>query len=146
MVRERLVAMQRRLGAGGGVVMEGRDIGTVVFPDAPVKIFLDADAARAGAPARRGAARRAARPSTRRRWRRDLAERDPRDSGRAHSPLRPAADASVLDTTGQPFDEVVERMAALRAACLATRDRRHDPCKLAETGLWVAGCARVRAV
>ena len=57
-VRERLVAKQRAMGAGGGVVMEGRDIGTVVFPEAAVKIFLDAVAARAGAPARRRAAGR----------------------------------------------------------------------------------------
>ena len=88
MVRERLVALQRRLGAGGGVVMEGRDIGTVVLPDATVKIFLVASAGE----------------RARRRWRasctargeaadlahiaREIEERDVRDRTRAHSPLR----------------------------------------------------------
>jgi cytidylate kinase len=117
-VRERLVALQRRLGASGGVVMEGRDIGTVVFPDAPVKFFLTADPAE-----------RARRRATELRARGDaidegalaaeLAARDRRDSARAESPLRPAADAQVLDTTGLALDEVVARMQAAVRACLA---------------------------
>jgi cytidylate kinase len=117
-VRERLVALQRRLGASGGVVMEGRDIGTVVFPDAPVKFFLTADPAE-----------RARRRATELRARGDaidegalaaeLAARDRRDSARAESPLRPAADAQVLDTTGLALDEVVARMQAAVRASLA---------------------------
>ncbi|HUE29536.1 MAG TPA: (d)CMP kinase [Verrucomicrobiae bacterium] len=111
-VRERLVALQRALGAGGGVVMEGRDIGTVVFPDAPVKLYLTAD------PATR-AARRAAELRARAErvdqaaLARELAERDRRDAARVHSPLRPAADAVVLDTTALSLEEVVDRMERL---------------------------------
>jgi cytidylate kinase len=110
-VRERLVALQRALGAAGGVVMEGRDIGTVVFPDAPVKLYLTA------APAER-ARRRAMELRTRGEQvdeaalADDLAARDRRDSGRANSPLRPATDAQIIDTTHLPFDEVVDLMEA----------------------------------
>lgn len=117
-VRERLVALQRALGGAGGVVMEGRDIGTVVFPDAPVKLYLTAD------PAER-AARRAAELRGRGEavdeagLAADLAARDQRDTARAHAPLRPAADAEVLDTSAVPFDEVVARMEAAVRACLA---------------------------
>ncbi len=106
-VRERLVAMQRELIAGGDWVAEGRDIGTVVAPEAEVKVFLTASADER-------AARRAAQES------RPLAdvlaeqrERDARDEGRAHSPLRAAADAVEVDTTGLSIDEVVARVVAL---------------------------------
>ena len=115
-VRQRLVALQRELGAGGGVgggvVMEGRDIGTVVFPDAPVKLYLTADpTARA---ARRAAELRArAERVDEAALARELAERDRRDAARAHSPLRPAADAIVLDTTALTLEEVVDRMERL---------------------------------
>ena len=108
-VRQRLVALQRALGAGGGVVMEGRDIGTVVFPDAPVKLYLTADP-----PAR--AARRAAELRARAErvdeaaLARELAERDRRDAARAHSPLRAAPDAVVVDTTQMPLETVVDHM------------------------------------
>lgn len=115
-VRERLVAKQRELGAGGGVVMEGRDIGTVVFPDAPVKVFLDASP-------RERARRRAGelygdRASEEQvaAIEREIAERDARDRGRAHSPLRPAPDALVLDTTDKPIENVVETLRALVSA------------------------------
>ncbi|HUI26645.1 MAG TPA: (d)CMP kinase [Candidatus Kryptonia bacterium] len=111
-VRERLVTAQRRLGAGGGVVMEGRDIGTVVFPDAPLKIFLDAS------PAER-ARRRAVELQARGEhvdvaaMEREIAERDARDRSRAHSPLRAAPDAHVVDSTAQPVDAIVGRLLAL---------------------------------
>ena len=120
-VRERLVAKQRAMGAGGGVVVEGRDIGTVVFPDAPVKVFLDASA-------EERARRRAAEspggdtPAQRAHIAREIAERDARDRARAHSPLRPAADAVVMDSTHRTVDEIVEAlraMVAARAAALA---------------------------
>ena len=108
-VRERLVALQRALGAAGGVVMEGRDIGTVVFPDARVKLYLTADPATRAA--RRAAELRAAAATVdEAALARELAERDRRDAGRAHSPLRPAADAVVLDTTALTLEEVVEAM------------------------------------
>jgi cytidylate kinase len=108
-VRERLVALQRAVGARGGVVMEGRDIGTVVFPEASVKLYLTADpAARAQ---RRGAELRAAgTPVDEDELARDLAERDRRDAGRAHSPLRPAPDAVILDTTALTPEGVVDAM------------------------------------
>ena len=108
-VRQRLVALQRALGAGGGVVMEGRDIGTVVFPDARVKLYLTADPATRAA--RRAAELRAAAATVdEAALARELAERDRRDAGRAHSPLRPAADAVVLDTTALTLEDVVEAM------------------------------------
>ena len=114
-VRERLVALQRALGAGGGVVMEGRDIGTVVLPDATVKIFLVASAAerarrRCGDLAARGEAADLARVT------REIEERDRRDQERAHSPLKPAADAVLVDTTAEPVEAVVARIRALVAA------------------------------
>jgi cytidylate kinase len=114
-VRAVLVARQRAIGAGGGVVMEGRDIGTVVFPDADVKIYLDASA-------EERARRRAADPahtSSRAAQLADvataLAERDKSDSTRAVSPLSVAADAVVIDTTTLPIDQVVEQVLALVA-------------------------------
>jgi cytidylate kinase len=109
LVRERLVALQRELGAAGGVVMEGRDIGTVVFPDATVKLYLTAEPAER---ARRRAAELRARGERvdEAALARDLAERDRRDAARAHSPLRPAADAVVLDTTHLSLAQVVDAM------------------------------------
>ena len=108
-VRQRLVALQRALGAAGGVVMEGRDIGTVVFPDARVKLYLTADPATRAA--RRAAELRAAAATVdEAALARELAERDRRDAGRAHSPLRPAADTVVLDTTALTLEDVVEAM------------------------------------
>ena len=111
-VRERLVALQRELGAPGGVVMEGRDIGTVVFPDAPVKLYLTAEPAER---ARRRAAELRALGQTvdEAALAREITERDRRDQSRVHSPLRPAADAVVLDTTRLTFDAVVDAMAAV---------------------------------
>jgi cytidylate kinase len=112
-VRRVLVARQRSYGAGGGVVMEGRDIGTVVFPDADVKIYLDAS------PEER-ARRRAADPAhTSSKGTQlsevatALAERDRNDSTRAASPLAIAPDATVVDTTGIPIEIVIEDVLAL---------------------------------
>ena len=109
-VRAALVRRQQALARDGGVVMEGRDIGTVVFPDAPVKIYLDAD------PSER-AMRRAndshhQRPATAGvdDVKRALDERDQSDRTRATSPLRVADDAVCIDTTGVPVDEVVRRV------------------------------------
>jgi cytidylate kinase len=109
LVRERLVALQRDLGAAGGIVMEGRDIGTVVFPAAAVKLYLTAEPA---ARARRRAAELGERGMVvdEAGLARELAERDRRDQTRAHSPLRPAADAIVLDTTHLTLAGVVDAM------------------------------------
>ncbi len=121
-VRRHLVAMQRAMGAGGGVVMEGRDIGTVVFPDAAVKVFLDASA-HERARRRAGESPGGSTPAEVERIAQEIAERDARDRGRAHSPLRPAADAVVIDTTDKNIDQVVNELRALvatRAAALAS--------------------------
>jgi cytidylate kinase len=109
-VRDALVAKQRELIAHGDWVAEGRDIGTVVAPDAELKVFLTADSTER---ARRRAAELGADVQT------VLAEqamRDERDSARAHSPLRPARGAVTLDTTGMGVEQVVERIAALARA------------------------------
>jgi cytidylate kinase len=119
-VRAALVAFQRRF-AEGGAVLDGRDIGTVILPDAPVKLFVTAS-------------------HEERAWRRwlelrgrgrdvafaevaaEMAERDARDAGRDVAPLRPAADAVVLDTTGLDADAVFERaMAVVRERSRARR-------------------------
>jgi len=119
-VRERLVALQRQLGAAGGVVMEGRDIGTVVFPDALVKLYLTASpAVRAERRARE--LRALGEQVDEAALARDLAERDRRDAGRAHSPLRPAPDAVVLDTTSLTLDAVVDAMEGVARKHLHTR-------------------------
>jgi CMP/dCMP kinase len=106
-VREALVIKQRELIAHGDWVVEGRDIGTVVAPEAELKVFLTADPRER---ARRRAEELGADPE------RVLAEqtlRDERDSTRAHSPMRPADGALILDTTGLSVAEVVERIAEL---------------------------------
>lgn len=112
-VREVLVARQRSLGAAGGVVMEGRDIGTVVFPSADVKVYLDAS------PDER-ARRRAADPAHTSGRTGDvahvaesLAARDKADSTRSVAPLVKADDAVYIDTTGVPVEDVVARVLAL---------------------------------
>jgi cytidylate kinase len=106
-VREALVEKQRELLGSGNWVAEGRDIGTVVVPDAPVKVFLTAGADER---ARRRADELGADLET---VRRDQALRDAQDEGREHSPLRPAPDAVQLDTTGLTIDQVVARIVEL---------------------------------
>lgn len=113
-VRAALLGLQRRLGSSGGVVMDGRDIGTVVFPDAEVKVFLHASEEE----------------RSRRRWSelvergeaaereevsREMRVRDHRDRTRASAPLVPADDAVAIDSTGLTVDDVVARIAALAA-------------------------------
>jgi cytidylate kinase len=117
-VREVLVGRQRILGRERGVVMEGRDIGTVVFPEADVKIYLDAsaaerarrranDAAHTGSQAGQAAVAAA------------IEARDKADTTRTISPLTLAADAVLIDTTNMPIHEVVDRVMALVRARLA---------------------------
>src|SRR5688572_27989424 len=111
-VREVLVARQRAIGAEGGVVMEGRDIGTVVFPNADVKIYLDAseeerarrranDAAHSGSQAGQAAVAEA------------IKARDASDTTRKVSPLTIASDATYIDTTAMPIDQVVQEVLGL---------------------------------
>jgi cytidylate kinase len=105
LVRDRMLELQRRLGERGSVVAEGRDIGTVVFPDAQVKIFLSASAAER---ARRRCAelRAAGQPVDLDVTLREIEERDQRDSERALAPLRKAEDALVIDSSNSTADEV----------------------------------------
>jgi cytidylate kinase len=110
-VRAALIAQQRTLGAQGGVVMEGRDIGSVVFPAAAVKIFLDASPEerarrRAMDPAHASGKGASAIPEVAI----ALAARDRVDSTRAASPLTVADDAIVIDTTSLSIEEAVERV------------------------------------
>ena len=109
-VREWMVARQREMGRGGGVVMEGRDIGTKVFPDADLKIFLDAD------PVVREQ-RRLEQHKTQGPMADQIAaqlrERDQRDRTRAASPLVAAPDAVILDSTSLTEDEVLNRAEQL---------------------------------
>ena len=105
-VRRVLVEQQRAMGANGGIVMEGRDIGTVVFPAADVKLYLDASPEerarrRASDPAHTGVPAAVSEVATL------LTQRDQLDRTRAVSPLYTAADALVVDTTGKSVDDVV---------------------------------------
>jgi CMP/dCMP kinase len=123
-IRQWMVSMQRQLGANSGVVMEGRDIGTTVFPHAEIKIFLDAAAEVRG----------------QRRYQQDgpgvthppesvlqeLRERDRRDRTRAESPLQPAADAVIIDSTDLSLDQVVARVESIITARLAARSSPHS--------------------
>ncbi len=109
-VREVLVALQRELVSRGDLVAEGRDIGTVVAPDAQLKVFLTADLAER---ARRRAAELGLDHGA---VLDELRQRDQRDCDREHSPLRAARDAVTLDTTGLSVEQVVERIAGLARA------------------------------
>jgi cytidylate kinase len=106
-VREAMVAQQRRVLSQGDWVVEGRDIGTVVAPDADLKVFLTADAKER---ARRRAGESGADLDA---VLAELAVRDDRDQEREHSPLRPAQGAILLDSTGLSVDQVVARIVEL---------------------------------
>jgi cytidylate kinase len=111
-VRRRLVQLQREFAAENDVIAEGRDQGTVVFPDALCKFFVTASPEER---ARRRHAEFTARgePVSFESVLRDLVERDERDAARAIAPMRPAPDATVIDTTGQSLDDVVARIERL---------------------------------
>lgn len=111
-VREAMVALQRRLGSDGGVVMEGRDIGTVVFPDAEVKVYLDASPEERARRRYEELEARGVRVDFET-LRRAEEERDRRDVTRDHSPLRRADDAVVIDTTGRSVEGTVEEIVNL---------------------------------
>jgi CMP/dCMP kinase len=111
-VREELVRQQRQMGAGGAVVMEGRDIGTVVFPSADLKLYIDASPEerakrRAADPAHTGS------PSNIASVQSDLVARDQSDSTRSVAPLAQAPDAVYIDTTAMPIEAVVNRVMML---------------------------------
>ena len=118
-VREWMVARQREMGEGGGVVMEGRDIGTQVFPDADLKIFLDADpVVREQRRMEQQRVKGEVAPSLAA----ELRERDRRDRTRAVSPLVAAKDAVLIDSTQMSEDEVVARVEELVKTKLNQRD------------------------
>ena len=112
-VREWMVDRQRELGAKGGIVMEGRDIGTKVFPNADVKIFLDASPeVRSERRYRQGGERHSDTPQA---VLDELRERDRRDRTRATSPLVPASDAVIIDSTSLNLDQVLQRVEQIVA-------------------------------
>jgi len=117
-VRARLLGLQRDAGARGGIVMDGRDVGTVVFPDARVKVFLDADPEER---ARRRHAELAAKGQADDAGEtlRAVAERDAADRGRALAPLVRAPDAVRIDTTGMTLEAVITRVCDLVRAATA---------------------------
>jgi CMP/dCMP kinase len=114
-VRAWMVARQREMGAGGGVVMEGRDIGTKVFPDADLKIFLDADPV---IREQRRMEQQKIKGEVAANVAADLRDRDHRDRTRAASPLQAAADAVVIDSTNLAEDDVLARVEELAVSRL----------------------------
>jgi cytidylate kinase len=110
-VRARMVELQRRIGAHGGIVAEGRDIGSVVFPDADVKIYLDADL-KCRATRRKKELEAKGKMVDIGRIEKDISARDAYDSGRQHSPLIVPDGAVVVDTTDLTIDGQVERVLA----------------------------------
>ncbi len=119
-VRRALVAKQRAMAGQANIVMEGRDIGTVVFPDATLKIFLDADQ---GERVRRRVDQVGARDAGQ--VQDQIADRDRRDIERAEAPLTQAPDAVYLDSTGLSIDEVTEAILRLIRGRV-TNGRAHD--------------------
>ena len=122
-VRRVLVAEQRRMGAAGGIVVEGRDIGTVVFPHAELKIFLDADV-EVRARRRWLEYEQKGRPTDLPRMIQEVEERDHRDRDRAASPLRRAADAVYVDCSAMEAEEAARLVALLAREREAAETRR----------------------
>ena len=114
-VREVLVAQQRDLGSGGAVVMEGRDIGTVVFPDADLKLYLDASAEERARRRAGDVAHTGGQQGSLANVQSELVARDQSDSTRPVAPLSMAPDAIYIDTTTMPVDVVVNRVMMLVA-------------------------------
>jgi len=120
-VRKALVAMQRKMGESGPVILEGRDAGTVIFPQAEVKVYLDAS------PLERGKRRylehqQSGQASSLEKVVEEINQRDLNDSSRAHSPLSPAADAHRLDTTTMDIPAVVSAITRLIKEAAADED------------------------
>ena len=122
-VRDYLLELQRQMGRDGGVVLEGRDIGTVVFPDADVKFFLSASAEERG---RRRYLELKARGEqiTLEETIAAVVKRDRQDEGREHAPLRRAADAIAIDSSGISVEGVLERMVKIIEAKLEGQGAR----------------------
>ena len=113
-IRKWMVDLQQALGEDGRIVMEGRDIGSTVFPDADVKIFLDADPeVRSQRRYEQIGTAPASAPVAPESVLKDIRERDRRDRSRALSPLKPAPDAIVIDSTSLSLDQVIERVEGI---------------------------------
>ena len=120
-VRQWMVRRQREMGASGGVIMEGRDIGTVVFPDADVKIFLDADSSvREGRRVTQANAQDD--PARAEKLKQDLRARDLRDTTRATAPLKAAEDAVHIDSSALSIEEVIARAEQIVAEKLSRKN------------------------
>jgi len=111
-VRQALLDLQRRLGQGGGIVVEGRDTGTVVFPKAEAKFFLTATPEER---ARRRVAELTQSGATvdYEQTLREIIERDERDAGRDVAPMKPAEDAVLVDSSTQTIEQVVDSLATI---------------------------------
>jgi len=108
-VRDHLTALQREMGKAGNVVLEGRDAGTVVFPEAPIKFFLDATVEERGR-RRFEELREKSKKVNLEQVTSDIKQRDANDSSRRHAPLAPAHDAVIIDSSPMTVGEVVARM------------------------------------
>jgi CMP/dCMP kinase len=108
-VREALVRKQREMATGGGVVLEGRDIGTVVFPDAEIKFYLDANPEERGKRRFKELVEKGVKVDFKDTLE-EVRKRDDNDMSRAISPLRKAEDAFFIDSTGRTVEEIVEEM------------------------------------
>ncbi len=113
-VRDAMVVQQRKLGAGGGIVAEGRDTGTIVFPGAEVKIYLDASVSERALRRHRELERKGIDAPVEE-IEREIAERDRRDMNRKIAPLKAAEGAVVLDTTDMTVEEVVSAVVVITA-------------------------------
>ncbi len=111
-VREALVRMQRKIGKEGGVVLEGRDIGTVVFPNADVKFYLDAETGERARRRHREMVQKGINVDLKE-TEEELVRRDRSDMHRSHSPLKKASDAVLIDSTHRSVAEVVEEMVRI---------------------------------
>ncbi len=118
-VRDALVQKQREMGRGGGVVLEGRDIGTVVFPEAEVKFYLDAEAEERGRRRFKELVLKGVAVDFKKTLE-EVMQRDHNDMHRAHSPLKKADDAVLIDSTHRSVEEIVEEMVRIveeRVSC-----------------------------
>jgi cytidylate kinase len=119
-VREALVRMQREMAKGGGVILEGRDIGTVVFPDAEVKFYLDADSDERARRRYEEMVDKGIKVDLKQ-TEEELVQRDQNDMHRIHSPLKRANDAIYIDSTHRSVDEIVEEMTRISKSVQGTK-------------------------
>jgi cytidylate kinase len=127
-VREALVQMQREMGKEGGVILEGRDIGTVVFPDADVKFYLDAESNERAKRRYHEMVGKGVRVDYKE-IQEELVQRDRHDMHRIHSPLKKADDALLIDSTHQFVEEVVEEMVRIISLVIKGKERKVQPLK-----------------